>query len=732
MENHPAGHETIRSLANGIHPANVSPMHLPAAPRCRRLVLRGVSFFWICVLTFSLRAQTPPTASIFVTNGQRKIQWTPFPAAQFYQIFSGTNLATSFSLDTNGVISGNSFTTAPTNSMKFYLLSVTPMSSNAVLTATVLNRLAYGPTPDELERVLTGTNPIGPQAFIDEQLAPENIVETLTNSHTNIAFISLKFAGATNIVDFLATTNATNGSVAISSTNATISDYRAWFVQSAIGAKRQLLEVLLQFFENHFVTQYSKSSPYLNGFYNGDGGVMEDRIATQWEYLENMKWRQALLNPQCTFYDLLRISAESPAMIVYLDTVNSKGSGSNIANENYARELLELFTFGVDNGYDQNDITVMSRAWTGWSVAKVDVTNTFNPFASALVGVATNTTGVWAFNYKSANHNTTTKNIFITTNGTHKFVPARFGAPWVNRDYSLVLTNGSTTNGIQDGYQVIAHLADQPFTEEFLSVKLCRLFVHDNFAHGYDFTTNTSPEAQLVKACMMAWETNSPKGQIRPVLKTIFDSDLFRGNGAAMQKVKTPLEYTVSTIRAFRTSTNGTFTPRSYSADSDGYAIATTPLSRMGGMLLFDRNDPNGYPEDAQGWISGGTLAERIRFVQSVLVAAGQSGKSDSGNNNTTDPVALLKYKLPVASWTNAPNVADFFIGLLYPGEGAANLDLYRTAAINFLNDGSADSNPSVTPFANLSVSNTAASVYDTRVRGMVSMLLTFQRWQEQ
>src|SRR5207249_9767380 len=62
---------------------------------------------------------------------------------------------------------------------------------------------------------------------------------------------------------------------------------------------------------------------------------------------------------------------------LYLDTVNSKGNGSNIANENYARELLELFTYGVDNGYDQNDITVMSRTWTGWSVNIVDYTNEF-------------------------------------------------------------------------------------------------------------------------------------------------------------------------------------------------------------------------------------------------------------------------------------------------------------------------------------------------------------------
>src|SRR5207249_104220 len=204
--------------------------------------------------------------------------------------------------------------------------------------------------------------------FIDEQLAPETITETI-DSFPAISNIAIKFVEATTPIY---TNNA--------STNASIADLRAWHVMRAVGAKRQLLEVLLQFLENHFVTQYSKSSTYLNGFYNGDANIGEDRIATQWEYLENFKWRAALLNPNCTFYDLLKISAESPAMIVYLDTVTSLGNGNKVANENYARELLELFTFGVDNGYDQNDITTMSRAWTGWTVEFVHPTNYFNPF----------------------------------------------------------------------------------------------------------------------------------------------------------------------------------------------------------------------------------------------------------------------------------------------------------------------------------------------------------------
>lgn len=101
-------------------------------------------------------------------------------------------------------------------------------------------------------------------------------------------------------------------------------------------------------------------------------------------------------------------------------------------------------------------------------------------------------------------------------------------------------------------------MADQPFAQEYLSVKLCRLLVHDNFHHGYDFTdAETSPEESLVHDCMLAWEnpTNGgPKGQMREVLRVLLKSDLFRNPNTAAAKVKTPLEFAASTLRAFRAS----------------------------------------------------------------------------------------------------------------------------------------------------------------------------------
>ena len=274
--------------------------------------------------------------------------------------------------------------------------------------------------------------------------------------------------------------------------------------------------------------------------------------------------------------------------------------------------------------------------------------------------------------------------------------------------------------------------------------------MHDNFPNpsndtnnpAYDFYNyaagNLSPEAQLVRDCMAAWETSSPKGQIRPILATIFNSALFRSHAASLQKIKTPLEYTVSAIRALRSSTNGTFLPGSYSADTDGYDLigTTGPIPRMGAMSLFDRADPNGYAEDGSPWISAGTLNERIRFMQAFMLVSGQAGytttiKKDAGVNTVCSPTSLILTKLPLASRNDAEAVVDYFLSIIYPGEGAGNLDFYRTMAINFLNDGSADAF-STTPFSGLTVNGSSNSAYDLRVRGMVGLLLSMQRFHEQ
>ncbi len=804
---------------------------------------------WLVLLVNSLaacfaNAQDNSILEYSLNQSQQQLRFKPQPSVEAYQILRADRLGAPFLPDTSGKISGFLWT-APfrTDELGFYQLKAVPMASDDLLAATVLNRLAYGPTPDELERVKAA----GANAYIQEQLAPELIQEqiaadtllreengwryvtasgtgsasdfyiyltsvgdayvddiklvmgaspevgqnllrngdfekplstpdwTIESNHAvSVLSTDLKRSGGASLHLIASAAGSTKASAiwqtitpalsanqtytlsywyhrgsnrttsatvrlsgnGISTTSGTSTPFtllqaneanidalRSWHVMRAVQSKRQLTEVLLQFIENHFVTEYSKSRDWFDRFYDDPQRTWE---AVNLEFREIQRWREALLNPKCTFFDLLKISAESPAMILYLDTVTSNGSGTQIANENYARELLELFTFGVDNGYDQNDIVETSKAWSGWRVAMQKPENQFNPIATPLFHPsnepkeATNNVGVWSFWYRPDRHNNKSKTIF-----PDKTVPTRFGAPYAGRSYQLVLPARTGDAGMQDGYEIIAHLADQPFTQEFMSVKLCRLFVHDDFEHAvYDYTdANLSPEAKLVRQCMDAWENASPKGQIRPILATIFNSELFRSR-AASQKIKTPIEYTVSAIRALRAKNpDGTFT-----ADTDG--AVSSALVRMGSMKLFDRAEPDGYPETAPAWISAGTLAERLRWVQSLLTAKGQRNNqtSDAGNS-VNDPVAVVRLKLPQSDWKNAEAVASYFVQLLYPGEGRANLDLYRGVAVSFLNTDNTGTIASA--FSSLATAGNP-SPYELRLRGMVAALMTFQRFHEQ
>jgi len=804
------------------------------------------------VLGGAVRAENPSPLEFSIVDGQQQLRFAPFASADAYKIFRTDSLDKPFVEDSSGVMSGFTWT-APlrTDALGFYTVKPVSMAKNDLLAAMVLNRLAYGPTPDELERVKA----IGADAYIQEQLAPEAIEESLpvdvlspppsttewrqykvtgratsstlyvyltvpgegwiddltlvagstpetgenlirnggfesvlatsdwtispnhsgsavdtTVKHSGNASLHLSASGGgttkasavwqelrgittgqtyTLSYWFLASTKKLSGwTVRLSGSAAgdgiynspappislrtklemnaaTINELRSWHVLRAVQSKKQLLEVLLQFLENHFVTEYSKSRDvWFERFYDDPQRSQE---AVNLEFKEIQRWREALLKPQCTFYDLLRISAESPAMIIYLDTVSSAGNGDNIANENYARELLELFTFGVDNGYDQSDIVEISKGWAGWRVAMMTPANEFKPLATPLfhpsnqAQEATKHTGVWSFWYRPERHNNNAKTIFAD-----KTVLARFGSPYTGRNYQLNLPARSGAAGMQDGYQIIRHWADQPFTQEYISVKLCRLFVHDDFVHGtYDYTDpNLSAEGKLIRQCMEAWENGNPKGQIRAVLATIFNSDLFRSTAGAQQKVKTPLEFTVSAIRALRLNSHGAFT-----ADTDGNLHGA--LTRMGSMRLFDRAEPDGYPESGPSWISAGTLTERLRWVQSLLTPKNQrqADRNDDAGNSVADPVSLLKAKLPANSWQNAAAVADFLVSLLYPGEGKANLELCRQNAVNFLN--TANNGTTASPLSALATTGNP-SPYEIRVRGLVAMLMTMQRFQEQ
>ncbi|MBI2946454.1 MAG: DUF1800 family protein, partial [Verrucomicrobia bacterium] len=489
---------------------------------------------------------------------------------------------------------------------------------------------------------------------------------------------------------------------------APLADLSTWHILHAVRSQRQLLEVLTQFVDNHFVTYQDKSQEYLAGKVPSGADAA---FATDLEYRELKKWREVLMNPNGTFYDLLKISAESPAMVIYLDTVVSKRTA---ANENYARELMELFTMGVDNGYDQKDIEEMSRAWTGWRVDKLPVGQENNPFAAPIPTANRNTTpGTWTLRFDSSAsaHDTTAKTIF-----PGKTVEARFGPPHAGKSYELKLAARTGTAGMQDGYDIIKHLADLPYTQEYISVKLCRYFVHEHFLHGvYDYTqSGLSADAALVRDCMKAWDTpaaDGRKGNLRNVLKVIFNSSTFRQHLASQQKVRTPLEFTVGSVRALRAAKPG---GAGFTADCTGTDLNNT-LIRLG-MRLFNREEPDGWSEFGQDWINSSSLIERMRFVQERLRLT-----------SLADPVALLKLKLPSTQWRNAGAVSDYFLGILFPAEGKANVDLDRANAVTYLN--TLDNGTTSSSFALLDPNS---ATYGTRVKGMVAYLMGLPRFQEQ
>jgi uncharacterized protein (DUF1800 family) len=248
-----------------------------------------------------------------------------------------------------------------------------------------------------------------------------------------------------------------------------------------IYSERQLLEVMTDFWFNHFnVFQYKNQCVYYTTAYERDA-----------------------IRPHAlgTFYDLLVATAQSPAMLMYLDNWLSIGphsqaagkNGQNGLNENYGREVMELHTLGVNGGYTQSDVTELARVLTGWTISQPDDGGQFQ--------------------FDPRRHDPGTKTVV--------------GERFFEAD-------------VDEGLQALKMLAHHPSTAHFISQSIATRFVSDD------------PPAELVDR--MAARFLSSDGDIREVLRTMFHSPEFWSPKAYRAKMKTPLELVVSTLRA--TGTN--------------------------------------------------------------------------------------------------------------------------------------------------------------------------------
>ncbi len=252
-------------------------------------------------------------------------------------------------------------------------------------------------------------------------------------------------------------------------------------------------------------------------------------------------------------------------------------------NENYARELMELHTLGVDGGYTQKDIIEVARCFTGWTI--------LDPRGAAARNGLVDTERAGTFVFNARTHDDGEKIVL-----GHK-IPAG--------------------GGVGDGLKVLDILARHASTAKFIATKLSRRFVADE------------PSPALVARVADAFTKSD--GDIRQTLRAIFASPEFNAPENYRAKIKTPFEYAVSALRAFGGETNG------------GPAIHQQ-IAKMG-EPLYGYQAPTGYPDKAEAWVNTGALLERLNYalaltgnrIPNTRVDLTRFGAGGNAGNNLTD-----------------------------------------------------------------------------------------------
>jgi uncharacterized protein (DUF1800 family) len=428
-----------------------------------------------------------------------------------------------------------------------------------------LNRLTFGPAPGDLERV----EKMGTEAFLEEQLAPEKLDDssvekqlaqyTTLNQTINSLYMEYPQPGINVLRPDLrnVTLSPVEQEMAYGRIYNMVTELSKAKLTRITESPRQLNEVMVDFWFNHFNVSFDKNE-------------------VEWF---TTSYDRDVIRPNALgkFSDLLKAVAHSPAMLAYLDNNDNyadpnfkpvamsqekgkpmmmmqsmPGQGLRL-NENYGRELLELHTLGVDGGYTQKDVTETARVFTGWAVA----------------GIQTDSAPqVIQFQFKPWHHDNNSKTILGRT----------FDA-----------------DGEKEGNEVLEFLARQPQTAHRIALKLCQRFVSDD-----------PPKALVQKVAEVFLASD---GDIKTTLRAIFHSQEFLDPKTYQAKVKTPLEFVASSLRATGTR------PKDW-----GPTLKT--LEAMG-EPLFRCEAPTGYPQTANAWVSSASLLGRANFAAHLANAEG-------------------------------------------------------------------------------------------------------------
>lgn len=261
------------------------------------------------------------------------------------------------------------------------------------------------------------------------------------------------------------------------------------------------------------------------------------------------------------FRDLLGATARHPAMLRYLD--NAQNAAGRI-NENYARELMELHTLGVDGGYSQQDVQELARVLTG-------------------VGVSLRPPGEEPPRMKPALRQ------HYVREGLFEFNPQRHD--W---DPKTLLGQPLSAQGLAEVDEALDRLARAPATARFITRKIALFMVGDN------------PPSALLQALAQRFERTD--GDIAAVLQTLFDAPEFRASLG--QRFRDPVHYVLAGLRL---------------AHGDAVLPSTEPalgwLQRLA-EPLYGRATPDGYPLDAASWAGSGQMSTRFEIARALGAGA--------------------------------------------------------------------------------------------------------------
>jgi uncharacterized protein (DUF1800 family) len=396
-----------------------------------------------------------------------------------------------------------------------------------------LNRTSFGPTRESVQNV----NRLGLRAYLDEQLDPEKIPDSTVEEKTaGLKTMRLNTGELFNLYPPPKVAKE-RGAMAgeMQAPRFIIFELQQARLLRAVHSQRQLYELMVDFWNNHFNIFAAKGA---------------DRWLTT-------SYDRDTIRPHAfgKFRDLLLATAQSPAMLFYLDNWLSVSPNTTLTrmpanarrrglNENYAREIMELHTLGVGGGYTQQDVREVARCFTGWTLLR--------PRGDA------------EFHFEPRLHDPGVKTVLGTR-----------------------ITGG----GMEDGIKVIDLLARHPSTAKFIATKLARRFVADD------------PPVSVVNRAAEAFRRSD--GDIRTVVRTIVDSPEFYSPEVYQAKVKKPLEFAASALRATNAETRVTLQLLRY-------------LGRMG-EPLFLAQPPTGYSDLAASWISPDMLLTRMNFAADLV-----------------------------------------------------------------------------------------------------------------